>query len=114
MVVGVCSINSSVTEKKINLRLMGEKKKKKLKPDIIDINNMVAMKFSVLAEFLTNNLTLQIQKQCPLGNVKVTNDSKCIISFMRLLGISFRLRREAVEQWQVRAHCCSCTADSAP
>lgn len=103
MVVGVCSINSSVTEKKINLRLMGEKKKtqkkKKLKPDIIDINNMVAMKFSVLAEFLTNNLTLQIQKQCPLGNVKVTNDSKCIISFMRLLGISFRLRREAVEQW---------------
>lgn len=56
MVVGVCSINSSVTEKKIDLRLMG-KKKKKLKPDIIDINKMAAMNFSVLAKFLTNKLT---------------------------------------------------------
>lgn len=33
------------------------KKKKKLKPDIIDINKMAAMNFSVLAKFLTNKLT---------------------------------------------------------
>lgn len=119
VVVGVCSINSSVTEKKINLRLM-EKNKKKLKPDIISINKTFAMKYSILAKFLTNKLTLQIRKQYPLGNGKVTNDSKCIISFMRLLGISIRLRREAVEQWQARgvrsvltAHSCSfCTRDT--
>lgn len=96
------------------------KNKKKLKPDIISINKTVAMKYSILAKFLTNKLTLQIQKQYPLGNGKVTNDSKCIISFMRLLGISIRLRREAVEQWQARgvrsvltAHSCSfCTRDT--
>lgn len=64
------------------------------------LTKMVAMKHSVLSKFITNKLTLQFQKQYPLGNVKVTNDKKCIISFTRLLKISIRLRREAVGQWQ--------------
>lgn len=38
VVVGVCSINSSVTEKKIKLKINGKKKKKKLKPDVTNIN----------------------------------------------------------------------------
>lgn len=79
------------------------------------------MKYSVLAKFLTNKLTLQIHKQCPLGNVKVTSDSKCLIIFLSLLGSSSRLRREAGEQWQaggvrivLTAHSCSSCTDTEP
>lgn len=54
------------------------------------------MKYSSLSKFITNKLTLQFQKQYPLGNLKVTNDNKTHI--IRLLRISIRLRRLAVEQ----------------
>lgn len=75
-------------------------KKKKLKTDITNINKMAVKKYSILSKFITNKLTLQFQKQYPLGNVQVTNDNKCKISFTRLLRISIRLKRVAVEQWQ--------------
>jgi len=71
-----------------------------LKPDITNILKLVVMKYSILSQFITDKLTLQFQKQYPLGNIKVTNDNKCIISFTRLLRISIRLRRVAVEQQQ--------------
>lgn len=64
---------------------------------------MVVMKYSILSKFITDKLFLQFQKQYPLGNVKVTNDNKCIISFTRLLRISIRLRRVATEQRQALA-----------
>lgn len=85
--------------------------------DITNMNKMVLMRYSILSKFITNKLTLQLQKQYPLGNVKVTNDNKHIISFTRLLRMSIKLRRVAAEQQQaldfkehaytLRAHSCS-------
>lgn len=98
VVVGVCSINSSVTEKKIKLKING--KKTPNNTNITNISKMVIMKYSILSKFITKKPTPQFQKQYPLGNVKATNEKKYIISFTRLLRISIRLRKAAVEQWQ--------------